>query len=120
MEGRDFLRNFLELHGLEMDEIRQREEREEMEENVSGYFQTVEEVEGEEGEEGEGEMDHDSSPTHNGSSQTHEPSLAKGIGLALVKLVFVLLVGGFLTVRLFAPKHEERLPFLAQIDLSNQ
>jgi hypothetical protein len=46
--------------------------------------------------------------------------LGKTIAVAFVKLFFVLLVVSFLTVRLFAPKHEERLPFAAQIDLSSQ
>lgn len=46
MEGRDFLRNFLSLHGMEMDESEEEEvpgeERdEEMEENVSGYFKAT-------------------------------------------------------------------------------
>jgi hypothetical protein len=49
MEGREFLRNFLELHGMGTGEREEEGKEEETEENVSGYFQTAQEGEGEGG-----------------------------------------------------------------------
>lgn len=44
----------------------------------------------------------------------------KDLGLNLLKLLFVLSVVTFLTVRLFSPKHEERLSFVGGFDFNSK